>query len=289
MNVDCHYHFEPRLMTDNDLVKKMDACGVDKVALMAVINEPIPKPPEFLLKILRFALTHHSFRFLAKMLAANFTPEGDIKIPTGVFQLYPDPANEPVFQAVADRPDRFLGWAFVNPRGKIDQIQELNRWEENPGFIGVKAHPFWHHYPPVELLPVAEKLAEMEKPLLIHAGFDAHGDYDALLEKIPNLKLILAHAGFPLYSDTWKKIKNNKNVYVDLSQTSYLNDRTTRLAVEYLGAARCLFGTDGPYGVYGDDHLFDYSFIKRRIERLFPDEKTQKMLLGESFLKLIQS
>lgn len=289
MNVDCHYHFEPRLMTENDLVKKMDACGVDKVALMAVINEPIPKPPEFLLKILRFALTHHSFRFLAKMLAANFTPEGDIKIPTGVFQLYPDPANEPVFQAVADRPDRFLGWVFVNPRGKTDQIQELNRWKDHVGFVGVKAHPFWHRYPPVELLPVATQLAEMGKPLLIHPGFDRHGDYDSLLQKVPNLKLILAHAGFPLYLDTWKDIKHNKNVYVDLSQTSYLNDRTTRQAVEYLGAEKCLFGTDGPYGIHGDDHLFDYSFIKRRIERLFPDEKTQKMLLGESFLKLIQS
>jgi hypothetical protein len=42
----------------------------------------------------------------------------------------------------------------------------------------------------------------MGKPLLIHAGFDAHGDYDALLQKAPDLKLILAHAGFPLYFDT---------------------------------------------------------------------------------------
>lgn len=288
MIIDCHYHFETQLLTEDRLLKKMSECGVDKVALMGVMNDPIPKTPEFQLKLLRFLLTHRSVRFLAKMLIANFTPEGDIKIPTGVFRLYPDPENEPVFQAVADRPDRFLGWVFVNPRGKTDPILELNRWKENPGFVGVKAHPFWHRYPPLELLPVAEKLAKMRKPLLVHAGFDAHGDYDALLQKVPNLKLILAHAGFPLYSVTWEKIKNNKNVYVDLSQTSYLNDRTTRQTVEYLGAEKCLFGTDGPYGFYGDDHLFDYSFIKRRIERLFPDEKTQKMLLGENFLKLIQ-
>jgi predicted TIM-barrel fold metal-dependent hydrolase len=288
MIIDCHYHFEPRLLTQDRLLKKMCACGVDKVALMGVINEPIPKPPDFLLKILRFALTHRSFRFLAKMLAANFTPEGNIKIPAGVFQLYPDPANEPVFQAVADNPDRFLGWVFVNPKGETNQIQEFNRWKDNLGFIGVKAHPFWHRYSPVELLPVAEQLAKMGKPLLIHAGFGSHGDYDALVQKVPSLKLVLAHAGFPLYFDTWKKIKNNKNVYVDLSQTSYLNDRTTRQAVEYLGVERCLFGTDGPYGVHGNDHLFDYSFIKRRIEKLFPDREIQKKLLGENFLKLIK-
>jgi uncharacterized protein len=288
MIIDCHYHLERKLLTDDELLKKMDECKVDKVALMGVINEPIPKPPEFLLKILRFTLTHSSFRFLAKVLAANFTSEGDIKLPTGIFHLYPNPKNEPIFQAVTDKPDRFLGWVFVNPQGGTDQIQELNKWKDKPGFIGVKAHPFWHRYQPVDLLPVAVQLAKMEKPLLIHAGFDAHGDYDVLLKKVPDLKLILAHAGFPLYSDTWNKIKNNKNVYVDLSQTSYLNDRATWQAIEYLGVERCLFGTDGPYGVHGDDGLFDYSFIKRRIERLFPDTDIQKKLLGENFLELIQ-
>ena len=286
MIIDCHYHFERRLLTDSELLKKMDECGVEKTALMAVINEPIPKPPEFLLKILRFSLTHRTFRFLAKMLAANFTSEGDIKIPTGIFELYQNPQNEPIFQAIEDNPDRFLGWVFVNPRGDTDQVQELNKWKDKPGFIGVKAHPFWHQYPPAELLPVAVELGNIGKPLLIHAGFDSHGDYDVLLREVPGLKLVLAHAGFPLYSDTWKKIKNNKNVYVDLSQTSYLNAHTTRQAVENLGATRVLFGTDGPYGVHGDDDLFDYSFIKRRIEGLFPDKEIQKKILGENFLEL---
>jgi len=53
MIIDCHYHFERRLLNDDELLRKMDECEVDKVALMGVINEPIPKPPEFLLKIFR--------------------------------------------------------------------------------------------------------------------------------------------------------------------------------------------------------------------------------------------
>jgi predicted TIM-barrel fold metal-dependent hydrolase len=286
--IDCHYHLERRLLSDDELVQKMDECEVEKVALMGVINEPIPKPPEFLLNILRFALTHSAFRFIAKMLAANFTPEGDIKIPTGTFHLHPDPDNTPVFQAVEEQPDRFLGWVFVNPKGGADQVEEFNRWKDSPGLIGVKAHPFWHRYPPLELFPVAVELAKIGKPLLIHAGFDDHGDYDVLLHKVPDLNLILAHAGFPLYSSAWEKIRRSKNIYVDLSQTSYLDDRTTSQAVDYLGAERCLFGTDGPYGVHGKDHRFDYAFIKRRIERLFPDQDIQKRLLGENFRELIQ-
>jgi hypothetical protein len=38
-------------MADDELLRKMDDCEVDKVALMGVINEPISKPPEFLLNI----------------------------------------------------------------------------------------------------------------------------------------------------------------------------------------------------------------------------------------------
>lgn len=286
MIIDCHYHLEPRLLPIETLLKKMDDSEVDKVALMGVINEPIPKPPEFLLQILRFALTHPSFRFLAKLLAASFTTEGDIKLPTGVFHLYRDPENEPVFRAAASNPDRFLAWVFVNPRGEKDPLRELNKWREQTGFIGVKAHPFWHRYAPVELLPVAAELAKTGKPLLIHAGFDAHGDYEALLREVPDLKLILAHAGYPLYADTWKKIRESKNVTVDLSQTSYLDEKTTRLVVEYLGAERCLFGTDGPYGVHGGDGLFDYGYIKRRIEKIFPEQGVRNRLLCGNFVKI---
>lgn len=108
MIIDCHYHFEPKLLSADKLLKKMDKSGVDKVALMGVLNEPFPKPAEFVLNILRFSLTHRRFRFLAKRLGANFTPKGDIKIPAGTFQLYPDPDNESVFKAVAKNPDRFL-------------------------------------------------------------------------------------------------------------------------------------------------------------------------------------
>ena len=288
MIIDCHYHFEQRLLAEDKLLKKMDECEVDKVALMGVINEPIPKPPEILLSIFRFSWSHRSFHFIAKAMSNSFTSEGDIKLPTGIFQIHSSPINEAVFQAIDKYPDRFLGWAFINPLGSKDQVQELNKWMDHPGFIGVKAHPFWHRYEPIKLLPVAEQLSKIGKPLLIHAGYDSHGNYDALLKELPDLKLMLAHAGFPLYSETWNIIKNYKNVCIDLSQSSYLNDRMTKKAVDVLGVEKCHFGTDGPYGVHGDDDFFDYSFIKRRIEKLFPDEEIQKKLLGENFLEFIQ-
>ena len=198
-----------------------------------------------------------------------------------------DPENGPVFDAVSGNPGRFLGWVFVNPRGKKNQVEELNMYKDMPGFIGVKAHPFWHHFTPVELLPVAKTLADMGKPLLIHRGFGEEGDISGLLREAPGLKLILAHTGFPDYSDMWKEASSFTNVYFDLSQTSYVSEKSTREIITYLGPDRLLFGTDGPYGFHDEHGRYDYGFIKRRIEMLFPQENIRRKLLGENFAGLV--
>ncbi len=287
MNIDCHYHLEERLLTVEELIKKMDQSGVEKVALMAVMNDLIPHNPDFLLTMLRFFLTHRPLRSLARKLSANFDAQGNIKLPKGFIEIYPDPDNEAIFNAVKGHPDRFLAWAFVNPNGKNDIVQEYEKWKDAPGFIGVKAHPFWHQFEPIELLPVAKHLEKSGKPLLIHLGFNAHGDYKTLLEKAPKLKLILAHAGFPFYTDIWKEIKENENIYLDISASAYVDGKITRRLVDYLGAERCLYGTDGPYAQMGEDGKFDYGFIKRRFVELFPEKDIQQKILGGNFAGLL--
>jgi len=286
MVIDCHYHWDERILARDAMFKKMEDSGIDKVALMGIICDPFPEPAPFLVGALQMLLANKTTRAIGRALSAQFTPEGDIKILGKGYHIYPDPDNAPVFQAVKDYPARFVGWAFVNPRGKNDPIQELEQWQGAPGFIGVKAHSFWHRYAPVELADVAEKVATLKKPLILHAGFGAHGDIMPLLDKVPDLKLILAHAAFPEYGDTWKAVKNMKNVYVDLSQTSYVGESATRDVVAFLGVERCLYGTDGPFGFHGSDGLFNYDFLKNRLERIFPDKGVQKRLLAQNFMEL---
>lgn len=283
MVIDCHYHLEERVLKVDELIREMDRCGIHKAALMGSMIEPFREPPMFLINILQRLIENRSTRGIAKALISNFTDRGEVKILGKPYHIETDPDNEKVFAAVKKHPDRFLGWIFVNPRGRKDQVAEFDKYKDSPGFIGVKAHPFWHHFKPVELLPVAERLAATGKPLLIHAGFREEGDFDALLARVPGLKLILAHAGFPGYEDTWMRVRDRKNVYMDLSQTSYTSETATRKTVELLGPDRLFFGTDGPYGFHGPDHRYDYGFIKRRIERMFPDILVQEKLLGGSF------
>ncbi len=77
------------------------------------------------------------------------------------------------------------------------------------------------------------------------------------------------------------------NVYLDVSQTSYVSENATREAVAYLGPERLLFGTDGPYGFHDRQGRYDYGFIKRRIERLFSDDGVRGRLLGGNFAELV--
>lgn len=286
MVIDCHYHIEERALPLAELIKEMDRCGVKKTALMGTMVEPFKEPPKFLIGILQFLIEHAASRGIARALVSNFTDKGEVKILGTPYYIETDPDNEKVFATVGKHPTRFLGWIFVNPRGKKDQVAEFEKFKDREGFVGVKAHPFWHHFQPVELAPVAVRLARIGKPLLAHVGFGKEGDFEALLAKVPDLTLILAHAGFPEYSDTWKKIKTRKNVYLDISQTSYTSERATRGAAEYLGVDRLIFGTDGPYGFHDAHHKYDYGYLKRRIERLFPDSKVQERILGKNFAEI---
>jgi predicted TIM-barrel fold metal-dependent hydrolase len=236
--------------------------------------------------MMRFLLFHGSLRWIGKQFAGQFTEDGSLKILMGTFKIYPDPSNAQVFDAIKKHPGKFYGWVFVNPRGRKDPLKEIDEWSKSPGFVGIKAHPFWHQYPVKDLVPAAERAARLDKPLIIHAGFGDHGNIMPLVDAVPGLKLIMAHTAFPCYRDSWKAIRNRKNIYVDLSQTSYVSEKITRDAVEYLGADRCMYGTDGPYGPHGADGLYDYGIIKRRIDKLFPEPKTRRLLLGENFARI---
>ncbi|HRZ25790.1 MAG TPA: amidohydrolase family protein [Spirochaetota bacterium] len=288
MIIDCHYHLEERILTVPDLIGKMDESGIDRVALMGALNDPFPEPPAVGARIMQFLLRRKTLRGMGRLLSGNFNAEGNIRLLSGqTIVIYRDPDNAPVFAAADAHPGRFLGWIFVNPRGAKEQKAEAMKWMGHPACAGIKAHPFWHRYDPVELLPSAQIAAARGKPLILHAGFGSHGDIRALLARVPDLKLVLAHTAFPEFGDTWKEIRANRNVYVDLSQTSYVNRRTIREVVGFLGPERCLYGTDGPFGFHGKDGLFDYTVIKGWIEDIFRDGGVKRRILGENFAELV--
>jgi len=284
--IDCHFHYDPRILSHSDLIRKMAQSRVDKVALMPSMIDPFPEPPSIMVNMLQFLLKSHMFRPLAHRLCTNFSKSGNIRILFNSYSIYPKPDNSQVFSIVDQYPDKFFAWIFINPASDQDVESEILKWVDHPNCVGIKAHPFWHRYEPVKLISAAKIAKTKDKPLLIHCGFDKHGDFLSLMKNIPELKLILAHAAFPNYFDNWQEMKSYPNIFVDLSQTSYVNTQTIIDVVNALGWQKCLFGTDGPYGSRDSNGAFNFGIIKTQIESLFPDLDCQQGILGNNFRKL---
>ncbi|HNJ65469.1 MAG TPA: amidohydrolase family protein [Turneriella sp.] len=284
--IDSHAHFEPRMLGEDDWLRKLDVAGVDKVALIPSMNDPLPPVPELLLGGVRLLMQSGFTRPIAELLhRATLTDAGNLRLLTGEYKIYAQPDNESAFALVRRHPDRFMSWAFLNPRADTKVLETLERWRHEKGMIGVKLHPHWHDYTTDLLFPLFARLEELGLPALIHLGFGRRGDYRAIAEKFPRLKIIAAHAGFPFYQDMWNFARQH-NIYVDLS-SPYIDESLARAAVKTMGAERCLYGTDAPYGFSDEGHSYDYTAIRGWVERMPVSAREKEQIFGGNFMELI--
>ena len=288
--IDCHAHFDPRILGTNRVIQKMDDAGVDKVVFIPAMNDPLPPTPEALLDTLRVLMRRRSTRWIAESIhRRTLDKNGDLRFPKFpkpvTVPIYPMPDNEPVSELLRQYPDRFLAWIFLNPKRDPNVLETLERYREFPGYIGVKLHPHWHDYKTDILGPVLSRCEELKMPVLIHLGFGKRGDFRHLATAYPKLNIIAAHAGFPFYDDLWGCKNECPNLYVDLS-SPYINEKLARAAVLALGPERCLFGTDAPYGEHEEDGSFDYNVIRGWMDRLPVAAEKRDEILGTNFLRL---
>jgi predicted TIM-barrel fold metal-dependent hydrolase len=292
MIIDCHMHYEPEMFPLEKMLAAMDEHGITKVALIPTMVEPFSlagKAARSGNDLLRFNLMHlpPMGRFMYDALTID--KKGHFVLLGKKYRIYEKPDNAPVAAAIEKYPDRFMGWIFINPAVDDDPVAEIEKWSSHPGMIGVKTHPFWHNYP-VELLDdTAAWCREHGYPLLIHFGSRRGcGDYRRLPEKYPGLKLLYAHAGVPYYKEMWSFAKDMKDVYVDLSGP-YLNQDLVKQAADFLGADKCLYGTDGPYGEQPLGEDYDYGWVKGWMENLPVEDRGLEKIFSENFESIIKS
>jgi predicted TIM-barrel fold metal-dependent hydrolase len=284
--VDIHAHYEPRMLDMPALVRKLDDAGVAQVALIPAMQDPIRGNNELLLRAMRFLLARGHRGLVERVSRRMHTPGGDLKLRGEILKIYPRPDNEAVAAAIRAHPDRFLGWIFLNPAVMDDPAEELERWRAQPGFIGVKLHPYWHRWPIEAALPIARRCEELRLPVLIHLGFGASGRWQVLVDACPKLRLIFAHAGMPWFGAMWDAIRDNPDLRLDLS-SPYLDERLVRRAVAAVGPERALYGTDAPYGFESADHSYDYSHILRWIGRLPCRAAALERIAGDNARELL--
>jgi uncharacterized protein len=274
------------MLEPEPLLAKLDQAGVDRVVLIPAMNDPLPETPAVLLGIMRAIMSSPCHPVARRINDSFMTDEGHLELKGKVYEIYPRPDNQSVAGMLAAHPDRFLGWIFLNPTLPEDPLEELERWRQVPGFVGVKLHPHWHRYRIEDALPIARRCEELALPILIHLGFGEGGTWQLLTDRCPKLELIFAHAGIPHYQRMWDQVAGNPNLYLDVS-SPYLSERLVRRAVAAVGPERVLYGTDAPYGFHDADDTYDYTAIKGWVERLPCPATGIDRILGDNVLRLL--
>jgi len=235
MIIDGHRH----LAGDPEaIIREMDALGIDRTVLVGVGVKDLSFvsvrwSPVFRSHLLTWALGSIKGAIISRRLRkAN--------------QLLEVPGNGPVLAAIRQYPDRFYGFAFINP-GHPDALVEAKRCLDN-GMRGLKFALLQYPAPITgsvmhELCSLAE---EYRVPVFIHIGI-LHSTYcfEELVRDFPAVHFIIAHAGAQRFWRSLLRGKDFDNVFFDLS-SYYVTVPKMRQLLRTVGPRKLLFGSDVP-------------------------------------------
>jgi len=136
MVIDAHAHYDPRILDIGTTIAKMDAAGIDKVALIPTMNDPLPHTPDILLAVFRRLMDSRRLHPCAHWMSRSFmTKDDDVRLRGQVYRVYHRPDNHSVAEILRLHGQRFMGWIFLNPRGSdnpADALDELEQWRQIP-------------------------------------------------------------------------------------------------------------------------------------------------------------
>lgn len=136
--------------------------------------------------------------------------------------------NEQITKIVSDHPDRFIGFASVDPR-REDALEVLDYAFNTLKLEGLKLNPAKQHFFPADsfMEPIYKKCEQYNKPIMFHAGLswepNAITEYSHPLKfeevamKHPNLRMCLCHFAWPFVREMVMLMIKYPNVYTDTS------------------------------------------------------------------------
>lgn len=210
------------------------------------------------------------------------------------------PSNQAVQALVDEYPEKFIGFASVDPHKK-DAAGSLSEAVESMSLKGLKlSSPLQKFVPSDEkMFPIYKKAEELGIPVLFHSGMFWQRTegldiarpllFDKVALMCPDLKIILAHFGFPWVWETAVLAMKHPNVYVDLANvyttTPYehydlLIKTLSKRVVESCLEKKILFGSDFP--------RIEADKMVRALKRLPLQEKTLNRILGENAVRILK-
>lgn len=177
---------------------------------------------------------------------------GKYSIAAAIVQPFPgapDPVqtHNRIFELSKKLKGRIYGMASINPHlGEEVVARELDRVLGELGFVAIKIHTVGHAISPTNPRAnvIFEKAAKHRVPVMIHTGpgpFSDPANAAPRVEEYPDVKIILGHAGFGVYTSgaIWLA-KKYDNIYLEPSWV-YVYDLAAMVAEV---PNKTLFGTD---------------------------------------------
>ncbi|HEX7334094.1 MAG TPA: amidohydrolase family protein [Pyrinomonadaceae bacterium] len=189
-------------------------------------------------------------------------------------------ANREVARILRSRPDRFYGFAFINPKRDAGRVQAMiEEAVMRHGFVGIKVH---RHD-----APITREVCESARAFSLPVLYDVVGEVsvvELLAEEYPDVNFIIPHLGS--FADDWRAqlalidhLVRHPNVYADTSGVRRFD--LLEQAVRRAGANKILFGSDGPW--------LHPAVELAKIKALRLPAADEQLILGRNFLRLIRS
>jgi hypothetical protein len=176
-----------------------------------------------------------------------------------VVQPYPGARNaakthDRIAELCARYPGRFFGLASLSPHADRDAYRgEVERCIKDLKFVGIKLHTIGHGVNPLSEDGdfVFATAHELGVPAMVHTGPGIPFALPSLCipaaRKYPGLNIILAHAGFAVFSaEAQVAASVCSNLYLE---TSWCIGEDIRWMISTIGAERVMMGADLPSNV----------------------------------------
>jgi predicted TIM-barrel fold metal-dependent hydrolase len=187
--------------------------------------------------------------------------------------------DETTAAAVAKYPDKFIGFAYVDPR-RPAYMDELRHAVETLGLKGVKYGPIYNGVPldDPRMEPVYRYCIERDLPLTLHMGttFTGHSVLDLgrpihvepVARRFPELTMVMAHMGHPWCEECIVVARKQPRVFAEISALHYRPWQFYNMLIaaqEYKIVDKMFFGTDFPFTTV-EESLEGLRGVNRQVE-----------------------
>ncbi len=207
-------------------------------------------------------------------------------------------SNEYVSQLCEKHPDRFIGFASVNPHDP-EAPSKLARAVQELNLKGLKLHPPLQDFFPnsESVFPIYEKAIELNIPVVFHVGTTPFGALcrldranpillDDVATRFPAMRMMLTHLGTLWHNEAFMVVEKNPNVFIDTA--AYVYEIATLLTpdlIARIGLEKIVFGTDYPMPSAGRPHRIR-DFVDTMKSIGLPEE-FERAIFSENCMRLL--